>query len=373
MMIKKIFFFFTLIKIINVSAIEPCQNVNLITCGNPVTFNVAGVGDSNYQNDFSADCAFNSNLGGKETIYSFTPTVTGTYEFEIISATGGYVDYLWKDAVLGCNNMNWNCMNRVITTGSFFAANFTAGTSYYILLNSQTTNEVTQTFNIKCARNICNEILTIDCGQTITFTQLSYGDFGNPDYNSNFSLNGCAVNTNTPGKEQIYALPPSSSPYEINILSVLATGQPVAEYLWKNIDSGCNNTGWNCINIGLYTGPLATQIPPSTTPIYLLVNADAPTYLSHTFTVNCLNLDAEDFKKDNLITIFPNPAKTVLNLQTKDNIKIDKVYLTDLSGKILLAQIQNTSQLNIENLSVGVYIVQVYSGSNKYLIKFLKQ
>lgn len=369
-MIKKFFFFFTLLKILNVSATEPCQNINTITCGNPVTFNVSGLGDLNYQNNFSSNCAYNNNAGGKENIYSFTPTVTGTYEFEIISATVGNVDYLWKDASFGCDNMNWNCINRVYSTGSFVALNFNAGTEYYILLNSETTNEVSQTFNIKCARVICNEIVAINCGETITFTQFGYGD---PDYNSNFSLNGCAVNTFNPGREQIYELPPSTSPYQINIISVLASGHPVAEYLWKNVDSGCNNMGWNCISVGLYTGPLATQIPPSNIPIYLMVNSETTTPLTHTFTVNCLNLAIDDFTNDNSVIVFPNPAKTVLNLQTKDNIKIDKVYLTDLSGKIIIEQIQNTSQLNVENLSIGVYIVKVYSGNHKYLVKFLKQ
>ena len=369
-MIKKFFVFFTLLKILNVSATEPCQNINTITCGNPVTFNVSGLGDLNYQNNFSSNCAFNNNAGGKENIYSFTPTVTGTYEFEIISATVGNVDYLWKDASFGCDNMNWNCINRVYSTGSFVALNFNAGTEYYILLNSETTNEVSQTFNIKCARVICNEIVAINCGETITFTQFGYGD---PDYNSNFSLNGCAINTGSPGREQIYELPPSTSPYQINIISIVGTGSLFMEYLWKNVDAGCNNIGWNCIDGALFTGPIATQIPSSLSPIYLLINSATTTSLTHTFTVNCSNLEVEDFINSNSIIFFPNPTKTVLNLQTKDNTKIDKVYLTDLSGKILVEQTQNTSQLNVENLSTGVYIVQLYSGSYKYVVKFLKQ
>ena len=122
------------------------------------------------------------------------------------------------------------------------------------------------------------------------------------------------------------------------------------EYLWKIVDSSCDNVGWNCIGIasaGGFTGPLATQIPPSSFPIYLIVNSETINTMSQSFTVNCSNLKSEEFKNYNNIELFPNPAKTFLNLQTKDNVKIDKFYLTDLSGKILLKQIQNTSQLNV--------------------------
>jgi photosystem II stability/assembly factor-like uncharacterized protein len=73
------------------------------------------------------------------------------------------------------------------------------------------------------------------------------------------------------------------------------------------------------------------------------------------------------------IKIYPNPVKTVLNLTIPDNKQIDKIIITDLIGNVVLEQTQNTSHVNIESLSNGIYIIQVFSGQEKFTNKFIKQ
>ena len=51
------------------------------------------------------------------------------------------------------------------------------------------------------------------------------------------------------------------------------------------------------------------------------------------------------------ITIFPNPAQTFLNLQVANNLTLDKIIITDLNGKTIKVQTQNTNTINIENLA----------------------
>ena len=73
----------------------------------------------------------------------------------------------------------------------------------------------------------------------------------------------------------------------------------------------------------------------------------------------------------NSFTLYPNPAQKTLQLQT--NTTIDKIIITDLSGKIILEQRQNTNQVNIEQLSVGMYFIEVFSGDEKFTSKFMKK
>ncbi len=76
---------------------------------------------------------------------------------------------------------------------------------------------------------------------------------------------------------------------------------------------------------------------------------------------------------DSKISIFPNPANNILNLKLPNNTTIDKITITDLTGKIVKEQSQNTAVINVENLANGIYILQATSGTNSFETKFIKQ
>ena len=73
------------------------------------------------------------------------------------------------------------------------------------------------------------------------------------------------------------------------------------------------------------------------------------------------------------IKMYPNPVTTVLAVQLKNGCVVDKITITDLSGKIILTQTQNTNTINVEKLAQGVYILEAYSGAEKYTSKFVKE
>ena len=73
------------------------------------------------------------------------------------------------------------------------------------------------------------------------------------------------------------------------------------------------------------------------------------------------------------ITLFPNPTTDFLTIQNSSNTEIDKIIVSDISGKTVLQQNQNASQVNVQNLSKGMYLLQVFSGDNKWQSKFVKE
>jgi hypothetical protein len=89
---------------------------------------------------------------------------------------------------------------------------------------------------------------------------------------------------------------------------------------------------------------------------------------------NGLNLNTSDYEFDNSIFIYPNPATTILNFQVKNDITIDTVSVTDLSGKqIFKASNTMDNAIDISNLSSGVYFVTFTSQSNSITKKFIKE
>lgn len=62
-----------------------------------------------------------------------------------------------------------------------------------------------------------------------------------------------------------------------------------------------------------------------------------------------------------LIEIFPNPTKSLLNINNVKNINDTKVEIIDLNGKILIKEniTNENTTLNIENLADGFYLVKI--------------
>lgn len=93
------------------------------------------------------------------------------------------------------------------------------------------------------------------------------------------------------------------------------------------------------------------------------------------YAVRCIknsNLSNEIFKNKECF-ISPNPTHSILNLSVNEGIKIDKVTIVDVTGKVVLEQTENLSKINVEQLAKGVYILTAYAGDKKYQEKFIKE
>jgi len=74
------------------------------------------------------------------------------------------------------------------------------------------------------------------------------------------------------------------------------------------------------------------------------------------------------------ITLYPNPAKNTLHLNTLDKT-INQVNIYTMTGsKVLQLDVDTVSPtVDVSNLASGVYYVQLYSGKNVALKKFVKE
>lgn len=73
------------------------------------------------------------------------------------------------------------------------------------------------------------------------------------------------------------------------------------------------------------------------------------------------------------ITVYPNPAKNILNVKINDSRIIDKITITEITGKLVFEQAQNPNPVNLEKLASGLYILEVSSGKDKWQTKFVKE
>ncbi len=85
-----------------------------------------------------------------------------------------------------------------------------------------------------------------------------------------------------------------------------------------------------------------------------------------------LGLNANPFAT--AITLYPNPTKNTLQLNTQDKT-IDQINIYTMTGsKVLELDIDTVSPtVDVSSLASGVYYVQLYSGKNVALKKFVKE
>ena len=93
-----------------------------------------------------------------------------------------------------------------------------------------------------------------------------------------------------------------------------------------------------------------------------------PSYFSF---YQSIPLAVEVLKKNNL-SIFPNPASSIVYLQTQNNAIFNKIVIIDLTGKKVLEQ-NNANQVDIANLAKGLYVIEAFFGENKFQTKFIKE
>ncbi|MFN3968937.1 PQQ-dependent sugar dehydrogenase [Flavobacterium sp.] len=77
------------------------------------------------------------------------------------------------------------------------------------------------------------------------------------------------------------------------------------------------------------------------------------------------SLSTDNFAQNN-IRLYPNPAKTELFLKNENTIRLKSVKIIDLSGKIILSQDLNDSEINAINISgiaKGMFLVEVKNQS----------
>ena len=124
----------------------PCDGpIETITCGSSQMIELVGGGAGWNVNA----CGFNTI--GAEQLYSFTATTSGMHTLQVTNEIGGgYVDYFYKAAAGGCSNLGWTCILDVGLATQVAFGPLTAGTTYYILLDSEEEASNTHTFQIEC-------------------------------------------------------------------------------------------------------------------------------------------------------------------------------------------------------------------------------
>lgn len=201
---------------------------------------------------------------GKERVFQFVAPNTKSYNFEVLSAAGGYVSYFFKAASSGCNDADWHCIDDFNNPGSTTlpavpGGTLTAGQLYYILCDPQSTGVVNHTFKIS------------ECG---------------PPPNDS-PLNAIPITVNTPCEDNVYS----------NIGSGIDPGEPDPDVddtdgLVGRWQDAADETVWFTFvapatgTVTIFTNPQSAFLPNDDTQVALYSVGDPADYGTYKLLVS---------------------------------------------------------------------------------------
>ncbi len=85
------------------------------------------------------------------------------------------------------------------------------------------------------------------------------------------------------------------------------------------------------------------------------------------------NLSSTKFEVKNSIFIVPNPASNFITIDNKNNLPINAISIADTNGRIVLETKNATSTIDINDLSKGIYLVNITSEFGNSVKKLVKE
>jgi len=105
--------------------------------------------------------------------------------------------------------------------------------------------------------------------------------------------------------------------------------------------------------------------------IYFDFNAPIITNMVSTEIIDDLSTDRYTFESS--ISLYPNPTRNILNIEIKSKAEIKKLKLFNLNGIQIETVVNNKKQLNVENLSNGIYFIKITTNQETVIKRFVKK
>lgn len=247
-------------------------------------------------------------------------------------------------AVLSCADATFNGgQETMILTG------LTAGNTYFVrVYGFSATGNGDFTICVSNFADPCSAISTITCGSISSYTESGAGVQ---------SILACGYNT--PGKEKYYYFTPTvTGTYLLDIISNAGGGY--VDYFWKTAASGCNATGWNCIDdIVQNSTYVIGDLTAGTQYIFLADGENPVTNYNQTFQIICRPTNATCATATNIVQGATCTSPVNGSLQGDVSSPVPYAASVTFTGSIAF----NTNVLNVTAVTSGTLaLYQTISG-----------
>jgi hypothetical protein len=91
------------------------------------------------------------------------------------------------------------------------------------------------------------------------------------------------------------------------------------------------------------------------------------------YSESCGVLGTDEFENNIQIICYPNPVKNVLQIKVPDAIKINAIKVYNALGNLVIEERKKFKQLDVSNLSQGVYFVIIETANTSFTKRIVKE
>src|SRR5690606_22949659 len=92
------------------------------------------------------------------------------------------------------------------------------------------------------------------------------------------------------------------------------------------------------------------------------------------YSEDCDNLSVEDILGNNAFSLYPNPVKDKLFIESiTENTHISSIKIYNLQGNVVLNITNIENAINVSNLTSGLYFCNLYTSKGVFTYKILKR
>ena len=147
------------------------------------------------------------------------------------------------------------------------------------------------------------------------------------------------------------------------------------EFIFENINlpfDDANNDGYIAFKIKTLPTLAVNDIFTNDASIFFDYNFPIATNKA---TSTFKTLGTQDFEFSNYFTLYPNPAKTFLNISSKETIVIKWISIYNTLGQLVLVipNAENVSKIDVSGLTSGNYFIKINSDKGSSNTRFIKE
>ncbi|MCG2611428.1 T9SS type A sorting domain-containing protein [Flavobacterium sp. SM15] len=146
------------------------------------------------------------------------------------------------------------------------------------------------------------------------------------------------------------------------------------EFIFENINlpfDDANNDGYVVFKIKTKPTLVEGDTFSNSASIYFDYNLPI---ITNTAVTTIQALSNQDFDYGYYFAVYPNPINDVLNIETKQTIKISSINIYNALGQLVLVipNAQNVNKVDVSSLSAGNYFIKINSNKGTANTKFIK-
>jgi len=145
------------------------------------------------------------------------------------------------------------------------------------------------------------------------------------------------------------------------------------EFIFENINLDFNdatNDGYVMFKIKTKPTLLLGDSFSNSANIYFDYNFPITT---NTYTTTFEALGTRDFDFATYFTLYPNPAKNILNIQTRQGLAIHSLEIYNQLGQVVMAVANAGSAVDVSHLSAQTYFIKINTEKGSSTAKFVKE